>query len=55
MVKKYDKHGNAYHEPPYTEEEQMEMYRRMDRFVAFTRPDPKPKPVSERKVRKRGA
>lgn len=42
MVKKYDKYGNAFHAPPYTEEEQMEMYRRMDGVVAFTRPDLKP-------------
>jgi hypothetical protein len=42
MAKKYDKYGNAFHNPPYTEEEQMEMYRRMNGLVAFTRPEPKP-------------
>lgn len=49
MVKKYDKYGNAFHAPPYTEEEQMEMYRRMDGVVAFTRPDPKPTLKQKRK------
>jgi hypothetical protein len=39
MVKNYDKYGNAFHEPPYTEEEQMEMYRRMNSVVSFTRPE----------------
>lgn len=37
MVKKYDIHGNVYHEPPYTKEEEMEMYQRMSGLVAFTR------------------
>ena len=41
MVIKYDKYGNAYGEPPYTEAEQADMYRRMNGVVAFTRPGPK--------------
>ena len=46
MVTKYDIYGNPYGEPPYTEAEQMEMYRRMNGVVAFTRPDPK-RPTTE--------
>lgn len=41
MVAVRDKQGNVlFHEPPYTEEEQAEMYRRMDGVTAFTRPVP---------------
>ena len=37
MVRKYDRHGNPYHEPPYTAAEEMELYRRMSGVVAYTR------------------
>ena len=37
MVRKYDRHGNPYHEPPYTAAEEMETYRRMSGVVAYTR------------------
>jgi hypothetical protein len=37
MVRKYDRHGNPYHEPPYTAAEEMEMYRSMSGVVAYTR------------------
>jgi hypothetical protein len=30
MVRKRAENGTYYHEPPYTEEEEMEIYRRMD-------------------------
>ena len=38
MVKRFDRWGNAYHEPPYTDAEQDELYKRMSTVVAFTRP-----------------
>ena len=37
MVRKYDRHGSPYHEPPYTAAEEMELYRRMSGVVAYTR------------------
>jgi len=37
MVRKYDRHGNPYHEPPYTAAEEMELYRSMSGVVAYTR------------------
>jgi hypothetical protein len=41
MVRKLTKDGFAYHEPPYTQEEEDELYRRMGGgIVAFTRPSP---------------
>jgi hypothetical protein len=40
MVKRYTKTGGIFHEPPYTEEEQLEMYRRMSGVVSFTRRAP---------------
>ena len=52
MVTKYDIHGYPYGEPPYTEAEQMEMYRRMNGVVAFTRPGPKVPKTEERPVPK---
>ena len=59
MVRKISDQGGVYHEPPYTEAEQMEMYRRMNGVVAFTRPGPKdPKtegrPVPKASRRKKG-
>jgi len=49
MVAVRDKHGNVlFNEPPYSEVEQADLYKRMDGVAAFTRPDPKadvpPKP-----------
>ena len=39
MVRKLSEDGLPYHEPPYTEAEEAEMYARMNRPpVAFTRP-----------------
>jgi hypothetical protein len=38
MVLKFTKLGNPYREPPYTEEEEDELDRRISRIVAFTRP-----------------
>ena len=38
MVLKHDIHGAPYHEPPYTPEEEAELYRQMAGVVAFTRP-----------------
>jgi hypothetical protein len=40
MVRRVDKFGSVYHEPPYTEEEQMELYRSMAMgpHSSFTRP-----------------
>ena len=52
MVTKYDIYGFAYGEPPYTHAEQMEMYRRMNGVVAFTRPGPKGPKTEERPVPK---
>jgi hypothetical protein len=52
MVMKYDVNGFPYGEPPYTEAEQMEMYRRMNGVVAFTRPVPKGPKTEERPVPK---
>ena len=52
MVVKYDVYGSPYGEPPYTEAEQMEMYRRMNGVVAFTRPGPKVPKTEERPVPK---
>ena len=37
MVRKYDRHGSPYHEPPYTAAEEMELYRSMSGVVAYTR------------------
>ena len=44
MVLKFTKLGNPYREPPYTEEEEDELDRRMSRIVAFTRPSGTAKP-----------
>lgn len=53
MVAVRDKHGKViFHEPPYTEAEQNEMYRRMDGVVAFTRPGPLGPKTEERPVPK---
>ena len=52
MVTKYDINGFPYGEPPYTEAEQMEMYRCMNGVVAFTRPGPKVPKTEERPVPK---
>ena len=52
MVRKISDQGTVYHEPPYTEAEQMEMYRRMNGVVAFTRPGPKVPKTEERPVPK---
>ena len=52
MVRKISDQGTVYHEPPYTEAEQMELYRRMNGVVAFTRPDPKGPKTEERPVPK---
>ena len=48
MVRKISDQGTVYHEPPYTEAEQMELYRCMNGVVAFTRPDPKGPKTEER-------
>ena len=63
MVRKISDQGTVYHEPPYTEAEQMEMYRRMNGVVAFTRPCSNasgeqggtPKPITRDKGGKRDA
>ena len=52
MVRKTDDLGGYYHEPPYTEEEIEEFYRRIGNGpIAWTRPDgKKPQlPPQERK------
>lgn len=47
MVRKVDKFGTVYHEPPYTKAEEMEIYRRSAGVRAFTRPvGPKTAPAS---------
>lgn len=38
VVTKYDDWGNPYGEPPYTEEEEAEIYRATANVTAFTRP-----------------
>jgi hypothetical protein len=43
MVRKVSKFGGIYHEPPYTEEEERDFYRRFGRrVVAFIRDAPAP-------------
>lgn len=45
MVRKFTKLGSPYNEPPYTQEEEDELYRRMGGgIVAFTRPSGTVKP-----------
>ncbi|GEO19304.1 hypothetical protein [Microvirga aerophila] len=36
MVKRIDDRGQAYHEPPYTWEEEMELYRQMSPKARLT-------------------
>ncbi len=40
MVRKISDQGGVYHEPPYTEEEELELYRQMGGVRAFTRRAP---------------
>lgn len=42
MVRKINKDGIVYHEPPYTEEEQMALYKSFDMKpgASFSRPGP---------------
>lgn len=54
MVRKTDKLGGTYHEPPYTTEEEMELYKRMGsgpktihRGARSTDPPKDPEPVAE--------
>lgn len=46
MVRKINEDGYVYHEPPYTEAEQMEMYRAMSLRpgATITRPNGQPAP-----------
>jgi hypothetical protein len=49
MVKKCTKDGVVYHEPPYTEAEQLELYRRMGGVASTVRrPDPRKDQPKER-------
>jgi hypothetical protein len=61
MVRRFDKYGTPYDEPPYTEKEQMEMYRSMSMGPrsSFTRPVHPPaaeaaRPTKPRRPRGRG-
>jgi hypothetical protein len=47
MVLRYTKKGTPYREPPYTQEELDDLYRRMGNIVAMTRPDPPAKPAAK--------
>lgn len=49
MVIAYTNTGGIFHEPPYTEEEEREFYRRTSGVVAFTRraPAENPKPTPQ--------
>jgi hypothetical protein len=45
MVRKMAENGSFYHEPPYTEEEELEIYRRMNAGpFKVLRADPKTNP-----------
>lgn len=49
MVRKISDKGGVYHEPPYTEEEELELYRRMDagpfaRIIPAPASTPQPRP-----------
>ena len=48
MVRKLSPLGHYYHEPPYTEEEEREFYRRTSGVVAFTRRAPAASPAPKR-------
>lgn len=52
IVTKYDVNGCPYGEPPYTEAEKTETFRRMNGVAPFTRPDPKGPKTEERPVPK---
>ena len=48
MVIAYTNTGGIFHEPPYTEEEQLEMYRQMGGVRSFTRRAPAASPEPKR-------
>lgn len=48
MVRKLSPRGHYYHEPPYTEEEQRELYGQMSGVRAFTRPQAAESPPQRR-------
>lgn len=47
MVRVQNPDGSAFHEPPYTEEEEADLYRRANAGpMTFTRPGPTPEAVA---------
>lgn len=47
MVKKQADNGTFYHEPPFTPEEERELYRRMGPPITVVRQNPEPKQKSQ--------